>query len=187
MKRLFLSITLLAVLFFASSEMLRAQEYVQLNKGAFVLVYAKKVLSSATMQEGDQVYFVSPADIWVNETNIIPKNAVFVGYISMLKMPIKGVNAAFSIKITNIILPQGSVRNFAGTISNGSSDIIGGELTPPASYKKTIHPYKSRLKWSGTTQWIPSGEYEFGEHSAITPTQKMFVVLDEPYKATSSK
>lgn len=180
MKRLFLSIALLAV-FILLPYNAYARNFVQLNKGALILVYPKKVLSTAALQEGDPVYFISPADIWVNETNIVPQNSVFIGYVSMLKMPVKGVNAAFSVKITQIITPDGMTKNFEGTLSNGSSDIFGGELTAPASYNKMAHPYLSRWRWSGSTQWVPSGDYEFGVHRSITPSTKVFIVLDEPY------
>ncbi len=180
MKRIVvLAIAALAV--FISILSTSAQNMVKLDKGAFVLVNAKKVLSTETLQEGDRVYFVSPADVWVNETNIVPKNSVFVGYVSMLKMPIKGVNAAISFKITHIILPDGTTREFEGRISNGTSDILGGELAPPASYNKMAHLYQSRWHWSGTTQWVPSGEYEYGQHRGVAPGQKLFIILDKPY------
>lgn len=182
MKKIFIRTTaLLTILISILILPAYSQNTVKLDKGTFVLVYSKKTLSSETMQEGDRVYFISPADVWVNETNIVPENSVFVGYVSMLKMPIKGINAAFSIKITHIILPNGETKNFSGRISNGKSDILGGELAPPASYNKMAHPYQSRWHWSGTTQWVPSGEYEYGRHRGITPGQKLFIVLDEPY------
>lgn len=184
MKRLLIPIILIVVFMVFCNTRIMAQSTVQLDKGAFVLVYAKKTLSTEILQEGDRVYFVSPADIWVGETNIVPKNSVFVGYVNMLKMPIKGVNAAMGIKITHIVLPSGQTREFDGTINNGSGNIIGGELTPPASYNKMAHPYLSRWKWSGSTQWVPSGDYEYGKHRGITPGQKMFIVLDSPYETT---
>lgn len=182
MKRKIILLTTL-VMIFISAIYGSTQAYgtVSLEKGAFVLVESKKVLSTETLQEGDRVYFIAPADVWVNETNIVPKNSVFVGYVSMLKMPIKGVNAALSIKITHIVLPDGTTKEFSGRISNGSSDILGGELTPPASYNKMTHLYQTRWKWSGTTQWVPSGEYEYGQHRGIEPGQKLFVIVDEPY------
>ena len=180
MKRIVLTIAIAAVFIitctyssFAGNDCLK--------KGAFILVQAPKIYSTQTLEEGDSVYFIAPSDVWVNETNIVPKNSIFIGYVSMLKMPIKGINAAMSIKITKIRLPSGEIREFSGKLSTGKSDIIGGELAPPASYNKMTHPYKSRWLWSGTTQWVPSGDYEYGQHRGVKPGQNLFVVVEEPY------
>ena len=179
MKRIFLAIALILTL--ALPLCTRCYATAMLDKGAFILVHAKKVFSSETLQEGDKVYFVAVDDVWVDETNIIPKNTIFSGYVSMLKMPIKGINAALKFKITHITLPSGETRNFDGYISNGKGDMIGGEQTPPASYNKMAHLYPSRLHWSGTTQWVPSGEYEYGQHRGVKPGQNLFVVVESPY------
>lgn len=180
MKRIVLTIILAAVFIFnfLPSE---STDSLCLKEGAFVLVHATKKFTTETLQEGDAVYFVVPSDVWLDETNIVPKNSIFSGYVSMLKMPVKGVNAALSVKITNITLPDGSTKVFSGRLTNGKSDVIGGELTPPASYNKMTHLYQSRMHWSGTTQWVPSGEYEYGQHRGVVPGQNLFVVLDEPY------
>lgn len=178
MKKILMTIATLAILV---NNWAFASDFAELQKGSIILVYPKKIITTATVQEGDEVYFISPADIWVNEIKIIPKNAIFVGYIDMLKMPIKGINAAFSVKINKLILPNGEVKDFIATLSNGKTNIIGGELTPPVSYNKTIHPYKTRWKWSGSTQWVPSGDYEFGRHTSVSPRNQLFVVLDEKY------
>ncbi len=180
MKRILLTIAIMAITISALCAYCLANT-AKLDKGAFILVYTKKTLSTDTLQEGDRVYFISPADVWVNETNIIPKNTIFTGYVSMLKMPIKGVNAAIKFKITHLTLPNGETRELNGYISNGKSDIIGGEMTPPASYNKMTHLYQSRWHWSGTTQWVPSGEYEYGQHRGVKPGQNLFVVLENPY------
>ena len=181
MKKLFFTIAILTTMLFANFQTLYAMDFVELPKGSQILVHCKKMLTTATLQEGDEVYFVSPADVWVKETKIIPKNAIFVGYVDMLKMPIKAVNAAFSVKITKLVLPNGEIRNISGKIHTGRSFAIGGELTPPVSYNKMSHPYLLRWKWSGTTQWVPSGDYEFGRHSSVSPKENLFVVLSEPY------
>ena len=180
MKKLCFKILILTILLF-TCKLCQAQAI--LDTGTLILVHSTKVLSTKTLQEGDSVFFVAPADVWVDEINIVPKNTIFKGYVSMLKMPVKGINAALKFKITHIILPNGETRNFDGYISNGKSDIIGGEQTPPASYNKMAHIYPSRLHWSGTTQWVPSGEYEYGMHRGVKPGQNLFVVLQSPYIA----
>lgn len=180
MKRIVLTIVLMAVFILSFLSSANAKNLC-LKEGSFVLVHVTKKFTTDTLQEGDRVYFVAPSDVWLDETKIVPKNSVFLGYVSMLKMPVKGVNAALSIKITNITLPDGSTKEFSGRLTNGKSDVIGGELTPPASYNKMTHLYQSRLHWSGTTQWVPSGEYEYGQHRGVVPGQNLFIVADSPY------
>lgn len=180
MKKIVLSITFVSVLILS----LYTKGYCRsavLDKGTFILVNTRKILSTETLQEGDRVYFISPADVWVDETNIVPKNSIFTGYVSMLKMPVKGVNGALKFKITHITLPNGETKEFNGKITDGNSDMIGGELAPPASYNKMTHLYQSRWHWSGTTQWVPSGEYEYGRHRGIKPGQNLFIELESPY------
>ncbi len=178
MKKIFLAITFVAVLLTMYSLNTLAAT---LEKGSFVLVETKKILSTQTLQEGDTVYFIAPQDTWLDEINIVPKNSIFTGYVSMLKMPVKGINAAIKFKITHITLPNGETHEFDGVITDGKSDMIGGELAPPASYNKMTHLYQSRWHWSGTTQWVPSGDYEYGQHRGVKPGQKLFVVNESPY------
>lgn len=180
MKRIVLTIILAAVFVLNFSNLVSGADLC-LKEGSFVLVYAIKKYSTDMLQEGDPVYFIAPSDVWLDETNIVPKNSVFSGYVSMLRMPVTGVNAALSIKITNITTPDGVTKEFDGRLTNGKNDVIGGELTPPASYNKMTHLYQSRLHWSGTTQWVPSGEYEFGQHRGVVPGQNLFIVVDTPY------
>ena len=180
MKRIILSILILAICSF-SALIAYSQSILELKKGTLVLVYARKNLSTETLQEGDKVYFISPSDVWLDETKAIPKDSIFVGFVSMLKMPIKGINAAIKFDITHLILPNGEIKEIKGHINDGRQDIIGGELAPPASYNQMTHLYQSRWKWSGTTQWVPSGDYEFGRHRGVSTQQQLYVVFDEPY------
>ena len=182
MKRLVLTLAFIAILF-SSLNTIFADEKAKLEKGTFILVNATKILSTETLQEGDLVYFISPADVWVYETKIIPKDTIFTGYVEMLKMPIKGINAAIKFKITHITLPNGETKEFSGKITDGKNDVIGAEQTPPASYNKMTHLYQSRWHWSGTTQWVPSGEYEYGQHRGVKPGQNLFVEVEDTYYA----
>ena len=123
MKRLVLTLAFIAILF-SSLNTIFADEKAKLEKGTFILVNATKILSTETLQEGDLVYFISPADVWVDETKIIPKDTIFTGYVEMLKMPIKGINAAIKFKITHITLPNGETKEFSGKITDGKNGAI---------------------------------------------------------------
>lgn len=154
-----------------------------LPKGSLIKVYTKIPLNTSSLEEGSEVYFVAPADVWVFENKVINKGDIFNGYVSMLKMPVQGVNAAMSIKITSVETQDGHERKLDGRIIfEGSKDVLGGNLTYPASYNKTIHPRRVYGNiWGGTLQYVPSGEYEFGHHVEVTSRDSIFVELDDDF------
>ncbi len=151
-------------------------------KGTLVKVYTKVPLNTKSLEEGSRVYFIVPSDVWVQETKAIAKGDIFTGYVSMLKMPVQGVNAAMSIKIDGLIQQRTYQRNVDGRIIFSGTDVFGGTLTNPASYNKTIHPRRVYGNWwGGTLQWVPSGEYEFGNHMEVTSKDTIFVQFDENF------
>ena len=177
---LFFIIFVTNIFFLAKSEEYRHF----MPKGSMVKVYTKIPLSTKNLEEGSEVYFIAPSDVWVVEKKAIKKGDIFLGHVSMLKMPIQGVNAAMSIDITDIIDKNTNekIPIKAKLIFSNGEEILGGDLTNPASYNTTIHPrrvYGNR--WGGTLQYVPSGEYEFGQHVNITQRDSVFVRFDEDY------
>lgn len=152
----------------------------ELSKGTFVMVYPKKPITTETYQEGDFVYFVNPSDVWQGDYNVFPKDTIFAGFVSMLKLPVQGINAALQIKITEVVYPNGRAQDVNATIYKNDKSTIGGGLTPPASYNKSVH--KTRGWAGGALQWVPSGVYEFGKHTVMPTNEPVFVVLDENFK-----
>ena len=154
-----------------------------LPKGTLIKVYTKIPLNTDSLAEGSEVYFIAPADVWVLEQKAISKGDIFHGVVTMLKMPVQGVNAAMSIKITSVEDPCGYEKKLVGRIIfQGSKDVLGGNLTYPASYNKTIHPKKVYGNiWGGTLQYVPSGEYEFGHHVGVNQRDNLFIELDENF------
>ncbi|MBQ8847334.1 MAG: hypothetical protein IJ003_00130 [Candidatus Gastranaerophilales bacterium] len=153
-----------------------------LPKGSLIKVYTRIPITTEQLEEGSRVYFIVPSDVWVLEQKAIEKGDIFEGYVSMLKMPVQGVNAAMSITITNIIKTDGQNYNVKGRLIFSNSDILGGNLTNPASYNTTIHPRKVYGNiWGGSLQYVPSGEYEFGHHVGINSRDNIFVQIDEDY------
>ena len=151
-------------------------------KGTLIRVQPRAPITTENLEEGSIVYFTSPADIWVLEEKAVAKGDIFRGYVSTLKLPILGVNAALGITITNIIKTDGSRYDFHGKIIFADKDILGGNLTNPASYNTTIHPRKVYGNiWGGTRQYVPSGEYEFGSHVSINMRDNIFIQADEDY------
>ena len=152
-------------------------------KGSLVKVFTRMPLTTQHLEEGSKVYFIAASDVWVLEKKMIKKGEIFQGHVSMLKMPIQGVNAALSIAITDIINPHTKEKNsIKGRIIFSNSDVLGGNLTNPASYNTTIHPRKVYGNhWGGTLQYVPSGEYEFGQHMSISQRDSLFVQFHEDY------
>ena len=182
-KKIILIILTLFVTNFLNS--VNANEYTPyLQQGTLVKVQTRIPLSTEHLEEGSNVYFIAPSDVWVLEKKAIAKGDIFRGYVNMLKMPIQGVNAAMSITITDIIKPSTKerIRVKARVIFSGGSDVLGGGLTNPASYNTTIHPRRVYGNyWGGTLQYVPSGEYEFGQHVQVNQRDSIFVQFDEDY------
>ena len=153
-----------------------------LPKGSLIKVYAKIPLSTSNLEEGSEVFFVAPADVWVVEKKAVEKGDIFKGYVSDLTMPILGVNASMKVKITTICDKYGDEREFKGKIIFSNSDTLGGNLTYPASYHKVIHPRKVYgNNYGGTLQYVPSGEYQYGNHVGVNARDNLFVELDEDF------
>lgn len=153
-----------------------------LPKGTILQVYPRKTVDTATMQEGDIVYFVNPSDVFSVEEKVFPANSIFLGEVYFLKMPILGVNAAFKVRITDVITPlDGKRQRISGEIYYKGNATIGGTLTPPASYNTAVHPTMGWTGPSGVLQYVPSGEYEFGQHTGLTTRDAVFIQLSENY------
>lgn len=153
-----------------------------LPKGTLIKVYTKIPLSTGNLEEGSKVYFIVPNDVWVLEKKAVERGDIFKGEVSFLKMPAKGVNAAMQITITEIIKKEGYVEPLRGKIIFPSGDTLGGTLTNPASYNKTFHPRKVYGNiWGAAAQYVPSGDWEFGQHVEVTSKDNLFVELKDNY------
>ena len=152
-----------------------------LSKDAFIPVNPTKAISSSTLEEGDFVYFIVPSDLWLGEYKIIPKNTIIKAKITMLKMPITGINAAMRIEALEMVSPDGRKNSIKGTVTYKGERQIGGDLTPPASYNKALHPRKGEYYNGVVAQYVPSGEYEFGQHITLMPNDTLYIILDEDF------
>ena len=151
-------------------------------KGSIFQVYPNQIISTMLNEEGESVVFINPVDIWAGDTKIIPVNAQFKGFINFLKLPSKGINGALGFQITEIVYPTGEIFQTSAHIEQNGQSMLGGDLTPPASYRYTIQTQRP-IGWfggqKGVLQYVPTGEYEFGIHKTIGPKDLLFIVLDE--------
>lgn len=145
-------------------------------KGIILKGYARAQIDSAVIQTGDKVSFINPADVWVGEYNFLPKSSIFYGEIEDLKMPVRGVNAAMKIKIYKIVTPENIVYPISGHVISKGKTQLGGDLAPPLSYNKM--PHRTTGFRLGALQYVPSGEYAFGEHIKIPAGSEVQIMLE---------
>ena len=177
---MFKKVIILYILLFAST-VFAYDPYVP--KGTLIKVFTKIPLTTEHLEENSVVYFVVPSDVWVQEKKAFGAGDIFKGYVSMLKMPVQGVNAAMKITITDVIKKEGYMESVTGRIIFSNTDTLGGNLTAPSSYNKSYFPRKVYGSiWGGTYRYVPSGEYEYGRHMVINMRDSLFVQLDEDYE-----
>lgn len=146
-------------------------------------------ISTETCPEGYKVKFVTTNDLYVEDTNVIPENSEFYGYIEKINEPIVGTNAAMKVKITKLILPDGYEMPVKGYLYSSNDNLIGGELTSPAEWVKMPH-YQSRyqgISWihrSATLQVRPGGVRSMGSHVKVPAGEQVLVTFVSPLEIT---
>ena len=182
MKKIFSIITLFLIILLQAGLSASAEnKNVFLPKNTLIPVNPAKTLSTSVYEEGDTVYFIVPSDMWIEEYKIIPKNSIIKTNITMLKMPVVGINAAMKLEAGEIKFPDGTTQEIKGDISYKGEKQIGGNLTPPLSYNKSLHRWDGEYYTGVISQYVPSGEYEFGQHITIMPSEVLYLILTEDF------
>lgn len=168
---------------------LKGYDEIILPTGSFVPVLSTQEISTETCPEGYKVKFISTSDLFMYETNIIPRGSEFYGYIEKINEPVVGTNAAMKIKITKMIMPDGFETPIKGYIYTSNNNMIGGELTPPADWVKMPH-YQSKfqgISWNhraATLQMRPGGKRSMGVHTKIPAGDQQIIILIAPVPIT---
>lgn len=168
---------------------LRGYDEITLPEGTFIPVLSMQEISTETCPEGYKVKFVSTNDLFMYETNIIPRDTEFYGYIEKIHEPIIGTNASMKIKITKLVMKDGFEIPLKAYIYSSNENLIGGELTPPEKWEKVPH-YQSRfqgISWNhraATLQIRPGGTRCMGVHTKIPAGEQQIVVLVAPTSIT---
>ena len=163
---------------------LRPAKSISLPKGTLIKIHNIKELSSILLDEGDSVSMIAPTDVYVGETNLIPRNTVFYGTIEKLREPVQGTNAAIIIKMNKMVTPEGLTYEINGYVSaDGSNTTLGGERTPPLYYAKMPHYTNWKLtKWRvGAAQYCETNTRQFGAHTIIKPGAELFLILQDNF------
>lgn len=183
MKKLL--ITLIIFIFgtscFAANEVLRNYNEIELGKGTFIPVISAQEISTQYCDIGTQLKFISTNDLYLYETNVIPRETIFMGYIEKLNEPIVGTNASMIIKIVRLKLVDGFEMPVRGYIYMNNSNLIGGELTAPATYDKKASYMQGFKTMVG---YVPGPTRKMGEHTVISSGADLMIVLTSPLYIT---
>lgn len=168
---------------------MRGYNEVILPEGTFIPVINTQEISTETCPEGYKVKFIATNDLFMYETNIIPRNTEFYGYIEKINEPVVGTNASMKVKITKIIMKDGFEIPIRGYLYTSNGNLIGGELTPPAEWVKVPH-YQSKfqgISWNhrgATLQLRPGGKRCMGQHTKISTGEQQIIILTAPAAIT---
>lgn len=168
---------------------LKGYDEIILPEGSFIPVLSTLEISTETCPEGFKVKFISTSDLFMYETNVIPRETEFYGYIEKINEPVVGTDAAMKIKITKLIMPDGFEVPIKGYIYSPNNNIIGGGLTPPSEWVRMPH-YQSRfqgISWNhraATLQIRPGGKRCMGVHTKIPAGDQQIIILTAPTSIT---
>lgn len=168
---------------------IRDYDEIILPAGSFIPVITTQEISTETCPEGYKLKFIATSDLFMYETNIIPRNTEFFGYIEKINEPVIGTNASMKIKITKLLMPDGFEIPIKAYIYTSNDNLIGGELTPPSEWVKMPH-YQSKfqgISWnhrSATLQIRPGGRRSMGVHTIIPAGEQQIIILTAPAPIT---
>lgn len=183
---MFRKIVLIFLLFitcasFASAPKLRDYNEYTIPAGYFVEIMSLQEFSTAYTEEGENLNFVTTNDIYLFNKNVIPQGTKLNGYIEKKNEPIRGTNAAMTVFINRMCLPDGYEIPIKAYISTTNGNKIGGELTEPETYNKVPHYQRwSMFRAYGVLQYVPGDKRRMGEHVTISAGANLKMVLTEP-------
>ncbi|HNW25649.1 MAG TPA: hypothetical protein PLG15_06115 [Candidatus Gastranaerophilaceae bacterium] len=180
MKRLFLLLFLMIsfALPCLCEIQLRGYEGAEIPKGTFIPVISTQEISTQYCDEGTKVKFIAVSDLYLYDTNVIPQNTEFFGYVEKINEPVVGTNGSMVIKVIKFKTPQGYETPIRAYIYTPKGNLIGGELTNPATYDKKPHFQQGFSH--GTLQYVPGATRQMGEHTVVASGADLIIVLAAP-------
>lgn len=170
---------------FASEPNLRGYDEYQIPAGYHIPVLSLQEFSTAYTEEGEKLNFVTTNDIFLFNKNVIPQGTKLTGYIEKKNEPIRGTNAAMTVFINKMYLPDGFEIPIKAYISTANNNKIGGELTEPETYNKVPHYQRwTMFRAFGVLQYVPGDKRRMGEHVTISSGANLKIVLVEPINMT---
>jgi len=161
---------------------IRDYDGIEIPAGTFIPVMNSQEISTQYCAEGYKVMFIGTNDLYMYETNIIPKNTVFTGYIEKIYEPVVGTNAGMKIKITQMTLPDGFEIPLRGYIYSSNANVIGGGLSDPVTYRRMPH-YQTKFGIL-TLRETPSAERKMGTQTTMRSGSDEIIILTAPAMVT---
>ena len=156
---------------------------IEVPAGTFIPVASAQEISTQYCQDGYKVRFTSTNDLYMHDTDIIPLNTAFLGYVEGVHDPVIGTNASMKIKITKMVLPDGFEIPINAYIYTSNNNLIGGEMTSPAEWIKMPH-YQGNIGINATLQIRPGRVRKMGEHTVVTSGEDKLIILVDPVTIT---
>ena len=166
---------------------LRDYDGIEVPEGTFIQVISLQEFSTLNSDEKTPLKFVSTNDIYMFDTNVIPKGTIFFGKIEKKNEPIIGTNASMVVRITKLRFEDGYENPLYAYIYTNNGCLIGGEMTAPATYDKIPHHHKGICRhYVGGLRWVPGPTRAMGEHTSVASGAQMLIVLKGPAYITHS-
>ena len=168
---------------------MREFDAVTLPAGTYIPAVNMQEISTETCPQGYKVKLVGTNDLYLDDTNILPKGTEFYGYIEKINEPVVGTNASMKVKITKLVLEDGFEIPIKGYIYSANDNLFGGEMTEPQEYVKMPHyaTKYQKIAWNyryPTLQIRPGGRLAMGRHTKIQSGEQIIIVLTAPAQIT---
>jgi hypothetical protein len=163
---------------------IRGYDGIELPAGTFIPIVNVEEISTEYCPVGYKLKFIATNDLFMYETNIVPKDTEFHGYIDKLNEPVIGTNGSMTIKITKMVLPDGFEIPIRGYIYTNNNNLIGGGISEPVKWIKMPH-YQTPFK-RVTLQMTPSMERKMGRHTVVKSGSEGMIILTAPAEITHS-
>lgn len=157
---------------------MRDYSEITVPQGTFIPVMNTQEISTQTCSEGYKVKFIATNDLYMHDTNIIPKDTEFYGYIEKINAPVIGTNAAMKIRISKMIYSDGYEIPIRGYLYTSNNNIFGGGISEPVKYIGMAQR-QQRVKRT-TVQLRPSAQRKMGTHTTIPTGSNEIIILTAP-------
>ncbi len=161
---------------------IRDYDAIEIPAGTFIPVINTQEISTQYCSEGYKVKFIATNDMYLHETNIVPRGTEFYGYIEKINAPVVGTNAAMKIKITKMIYKDGYEVPVRGYLYTSNNNLFGGGMTEPEKLLRIAHR-QQRVKKT-TLQIRPGNVRKMGTHTVIQSGSNEIIVLTDPAMIT---
>ena len=148
--------------------------------GSYIPVMNTAEISTAFSDTNSIVKFIGTNDFYINDVNVLPRGTEFYGYIEKVNEPVIGTNGSMIIKMVKMHYSDGFEQLISGYIYSPNNNLIGGELTSPASYDAMpVYPQGFFPEKAYITM-VPGATRQKGTDTVIQAGEMRQIILDKP-------